>query len=60
MLNEVTFTSSTEEDLKLAKISWVQFQLQKTGINVVLEDKSIILQVNLNITNTLELKLKNE
>ena len=35
MLNEVLFTSSTDEDLHLVKVSRVQFQLKMTGANVV-------------------------
>ena len=41
MLNEVLFTSSTDEDLHLVKVSRVQFQLKMTGANVVLDDKSM-------------------
>ena len=37
MLNEVLFTSSTDEDLHLVKVSRVQFQLQMTGANAVLD-----------------------
>ena len=41
VLNEVIFTSSTDEDLQLTKVSRVQFQLKRSGTNVVLEDKSM-------------------
>ena len=41
MLNEVIFTGSTDEDLQLAKISRPQFELQRTGTNLVLKDKSM-------------------
>ena len=41
MLSLIIFTGSADEDLQLAKVSRVQFQLQRTGNNVVLEDKSM-------------------
>ena len=41
MLNEVIFMGSTDEDLQLAKISRAQFELQRTGTNLVLKDKSM-------------------
>ena len=41
MLNEVIFMGSTDEDLQLAKISRAQFELQRTGTNLVLKDKAM-------------------
>merc|ERR1719233_554645 len=41
VLNEIVFTGSTDEDLQLVKVSRVQFQLQRTGSNVVMEDMSM-------------------
>ena len=41
VLNEIVFTGSTDEDLQLGKVSRVQFQLQRSGNNVVIEDNSM-------------------
>ena len=41
MLNEVIFMGSTDEDQQLAKISRAQFELQRTGTNLVLKDKAM-------------------
>ena len=41
VLNEIVFMGSTDEDLQLGKVSRVQFQLQRSGNNVVIEDNSM-------------------